>query len=196
MDISASANPSVQGPTPVDPTRLKASKSKKVLWPFFVGGVIVILLGVVSAYLLVNRIRSQSASEDTESIESELSEYRNPNGFAFDYPKTLQLVPTEDGVRLAGETEINFLVKPMEEPLEQTVTEVADNFGIDKTTHHFSNQTVNSRTGFLLLYEGKEYHYFPLFGNYYLEIVMDELNQTGMGVIDTLEFTPPQAQLR
>lgn len=198
MDNNASTNETPGTPVesqPVETSIPQASNRRKIKWPFVIGGVIVIVLGVTTAAFLVNRSRSASGNDNIETQEAQLSEYKNPNGFAFEYPKTMQLVPTEEGIRLNGETELTFMVKAMEEPLEVTVNEIADNFGIDKTTHNFSSQTINSRIGFVLLYEGKEYHYFPLYGNYYLEIVMDELDQTGMAVLDTLKFTPPQATL-
>ena len=87
------------------------------------------------------------------------------------------------------------MVKPMEKPLEVTVNEIADNFGINEDASDFSTQTINSRTGFVLNYQDKEYLYFPLFGEYYLEVVLEEGNQIASEVLNTLEFTPPQATL-
>lgn len=168
--------------------------NRKIKWPFVAGGILVILLGVLTAGLLVNRSRSAANTQNSE-VQNELVEYKNPNGFALEYPRSLQLVPTEEGIRLTGETEVAFMVKPMEKPLEVTVNEIADNFGINEDASDFSTQTINSRTGFVLNYQDKEYLYFPLFGEYYLEVVLEEGNQIASEVLNTLEFTPPQATL-
>lgn len=141
---------------------------------------------LIGAYLIISR-----RGATTATTEEQEANYINPGGFEFTYPEGVGVVEEGSEVNLSGSTQMAFLVKPIEEPLQATVDEIATNFKLEKSAPQYSQQTVNSRVGFLLLYEGKEYHYFPLYGDKYLEIVMNEDDQVGKEVLSTLKFVAP-----
>jgi len=156
---------------------------------FLIAGLTLAVLTLLAGvYLIINRRGATSATGESETQETA---YNNPSGFEFKYPGGVGLAEEGPEVSLSGSTEMAFLVKPIEGSLQQVVDEIATNFKLNKSEPQYSQQTVNSRMGFLLLYEGKEYRYFPLYGDNYLEIVTNKDDQVGKNVLSTLKFTAP-----
>jgi len=176
---------SVETPEPVEAPRPRRQ---------FLAVILAVALALVVIVIYFSFIKKDSTNNGNAQ-DNQKTEYKNLNGFKINYPKDYTLTETSEGAKLTGESEIDFMVKPASEPLSSTVEEIAENFGINKDSSDYSTQSVNSRMGYLLSYQGKQYHYFPLFGNYYLEIVANNADQASE-VLSGLEFIPPQASLQ
>jgi hypothetical protein len=194
MEPSASGEVFNSDPQPEQPVEMETKRPKRQLLAVALA-VILALLVVVVYFSFVRKAGSINGNNSKTAQESQKTEYKNLNGFKIQYPSNFALTETENGAKLTGESDIEFLVKPIDEPLASTVSKKAKELGIKEDSPEFATESVNSRTGYLLSQGGKQYHLFPLFGSYYLEIVVGDA-QKASEVMSSLEFTPPQASLQ
>jgi hypothetical protein len=194
MEPSASGEVFNSDPQPEQPEEVETKRPRRQLI-VVVLAVMLALFVVVVYFSFVRKAGSTNGNNSETSQEAQKTEYKNLNGFQIQYPSNFALTETVSGAKLTGESDIEFLVKPTEEPLAATVSKKAQELGIKEDSSEFSTESVNSRTGYLLSLEGKQYHFFPLFGSYYLEIVVGDA-QKASEVMSSLEFTPPQASLQ
>lgn len=190
MEPSASGEVFNSEPQTVEPVKSHVKRR----WPVVVFTVLLAILVVVLYFSLTKKSNSQNIDDPQDQSENANNEYKNLNGFKIEYPKSYTLTETDSGAKLTGENEIEFVVKPTETPLSEVVNNSAELLGITEESEGFSTQTINSRTGFVLTYNDKKYYYYPLFGNYYLEIVANNTDKASE-ILSRLEFTPPQASL-
>lgn len=194
MEPSASGEVFNSEPQPAQTEEMETKRPRRQL--VLVALAVILALFVVFVYFsVVRKSGFSNGSKPETGQEAQKKEYKNLNGFKIQYPSNFALTETESGAKLTGESDIEFLVKPIEEPLAATVGKRAQEFGIKDDSPEFSTESVNSRIGYLLSREGKQYHFFPLFGNYYLEIVVVDATKASE-VMSSLEFTPPQASLQ
>jgi hypothetical protein len=147
--------------------------------------VVVVLLAIGTGYLLfIKNIQSTFMPGGEANVE--WVDYQNPNGFKVSYPKNLELSEKPEGVDLAGDGGLSFVVGRMEgKPL------LAKLGGVEESPRTF---TVDARTGYLVTKEGVDYYYFPLFGDYYLEVIDRGGEEALSGeIISKLKFEPPTA---
>ncbi len=178
QDVAEPVAPSVG---PVEPVVVKP-KSKQ---PLIFGIVSLVLIVALVAALVVTRNRPETTEADATSGEAVWTEYKNPNGFSFKYPNNLNFTSETGELVLPGDKKAAFTVKQSVGPLSATATQT----GLVQSFY-----TVDSRTGFKLE-DGPVTHYlFPLTGNNYLEVKIDESSELVEEIVTGIKFVAPEVQ--
>jgi hypothetical protein len=193
MEYNASTNNASGSVAESGPQIPSEETQRKRVFPLrtivlIVSSLLIMVVIVAGVYFFVNR--TNSVEEATASVH----EYQNPNGFKISYSDSSGVSETTEGVTVSGATDLSFVVNTSKEPLADTVAEIAENFGGNQEA--LETYTINERVGFMMDYQNNRYYYFPLVGDYYLEIVDRKPDsEANKKVLDTLVFTPPQARL-